>query len=328
MNLAHEYDVKLWYHPLSIPDIFNQEIALTTEQICARMCAAIVRGEIEVLRMCLSKVETLNLKAQHGRAPLHFACYKSRPHCLELILAHPNVDVNFQDKMGFSGLILAITSRNPACVQRLLLCPETDPNIVNKKGESALLLGIKTLGPTIIRLLCERQADVNLTDKKGNSPLGIACTGANLETVNILLEYKADINQLDSLNRSPLAHAARKNRHDIVSRLLEVGGQDVDIHQRDAQSNLSPFENAIWKGHNRVIEAFLNSSCPPWCIGFRPGTEQTFSDLARSRGKRRKTCFNLIYLVAQKQFRTIMTQTKLQKKLSRDIIDLISQFVC
>ena len=73
--------------------------------------------------------------------PLHYACKGGFTECVRLLLSHPKIDPNIQDKNGWSPFYFVYKERCSnfsVIIRELLSHPEVDPNIQDENGNTPL----------------------------------------------------------------------------------------------------------------------------------------------------------------------------------------------
>ncbi|GKU21939.1 unnamed protein product [Fusarium langsethiae] len=111
---------------------------------------------IEAVRHLLSRDIEVNAKGEGGQTALHNAAETPIKQVIELILSHPNIDINIRDNLGNTPLMKLLhypgcrrgSTMKSAIVMRsatsLLSRPELDINIQNLSGDTALLIAAST----------------------------------------------------------------------------------------------------------------------------------------------------------------------------------------
>lgn len=108
-------------------------------------------GFVKCTRAILAHPELkVNQQDTGGRTALWWAFYvpssvaKSAPYiswrqsCVELLLAHPHIDINLPDKQDCTPLAMACKLDNPILIRLLADRPEADLNVVEKNGSSLI----------------------------------------------------------------------------------------------------------------------------------------------------------------------------------------------
>ncbi len=139
----------------------------------------------------------------------------------------------------------------------LMAHPETDINVRSDKGETPLMLAAIKGQIALCRQLLAREADVN---KPGWAPLHYAASAGHTDIVTLLLEHFAYIDAEAPNGSTPLMMAARYGTSDAVKALLAAGADPalrnaqgltaLDLARRNDNSNtVAPLQEAL--GHSK-----------------------------------------------------------------------------
>jgi ankyrin repeat protein len=133
----------------------------------------------------------VNRADDHDMTPLYSGALC--PAVVELLLdSCPNIDVNrAKNDHGMTPLLKAIVYNIVESVELLLKHPNIDVNKANNDGETPLLKAACFGLVEIVReLLAHPGIDVNKTDKDGKTPIDLAIEGENNDVVKLLRENK------------------------------------------------------------------------------------------------------------------------------------------
>ena len=158
------------------------------------------------------------------------------------------VDVNSQDKDGWTALMLASINGHTDCV-KLLIDNGADANLQNEVERSALIYAASDGYKECVKLLIDNGADVNSQSEDGWSALMLASYNGYKECVKLLIK----------------------------------NGSLVDIHNNENKTVLNYSCNGIWK-NSEVQEYIIKKQ--PWnikffddIIGFRPELKVKYEDV-------------------------------------------------
>ncbi|KAH6874658.1 ankyrin repeat-containing domain protein, partial [Coprinopsis sp. MPI-PUGE-AT-0042] len=114
----------------------------------------------------------INAADKDGVTPLIRAVKWKNTAGVALLLAHPQVHVNAQDRDGESALMRAFSAEE---VTLLLSHPKIRPNQVNSRGRTALMLASLRELPEVVQvLLADARVKIDLKSKDGETALDIA----------------------------------------------------------------------------------------------------------------------------------------------------------
>lgn len=157
----------------------------------------------------------------HETISLNVACREGYFQVACLILEkEENVDVNFQDKDGWSPLMLASKGGHKDIVG-ILLKHNVCLDLQGKDGNTCLIIACGEGNSDIIELLLQNGASVNLPNDEGETALHIACSMGYLECVKVLMVHNPDTTLLTKSMESPLDIAKKENHLEIVTALIE-----------------------------------------------------------------------------------------------------------
>ena len=140
---------------------------------------------------------------------LHFSCYKSNIDILKTLLEHRYINVNLEDKTGWSAIHVACNFGAYKSVLEMLKDPRVDVNIVDPIGWSALICASYSGEAEVVKLLISfgRNVDVEIKTtfedsgtgtKKGCTALDIARQRNKTNVVSVLEQYQ--LNPLETRN--------------------------------------------------------------------------------------------------------------------------------
>jgi ankyrin repeat protein len=159
---------------------------------------------------------------------LHF----DQPQTIERLLAR-GFDPNTPNEKGVAGLLVAIQSESPKSALVLAKHPQTQVNTNNKLGETPLMLAAINNQLDLAKALIQRGADVN---KPGWAPLHYAATRGHRDMIRLLLENDAYIDSESSNGTTPLMMAAYYGTPLAVKLLLEEGADPTLVNNGNASA--------------------------------------------------------------------------------------------
>ena len=98
------------------------------------------RHRLEELQSLLAAHPDLDINQKDliGWAPLHYASASGRPELVKLFLAHPAINVNAQLESGRTALVIACNSKHPSIVQLLLKDFRVDTSLADEDNGTPL----------------------------------------------------------------------------------------------------------------------------------------------------------------------------------------------
>jgi ankyrin repeat protein len=201
---------------------------------------AAVDGEIEQVKLLISKGADVNAKNGDGWTPLQYAASRGHMEIVELLLAH-DADVHISGEDNLTAAEYAMKNNHTEVVQLLI-----------SKGAdiSPLHFAIYMKDEARVRSLIEGGADINKLTPGGWKPIRKAVFTGFTEAVELLIANGADVNDKSNWNWT-LLHGAAENGHKEIVELLIAKGANVNV--RDG-NNRTPLRYAKEEGHTEIAE--------------------------------------------------------------------------
>jgi ankyrin repeat protein len=200
---------------------------------------AAIYDKFEIAQLLLTHPQC-NVNAQNdnnGCTALHLAAANNGVEIVQLLIAH-RCNVNTQDNHGYTALHLAVTNDKFEVAQLLLAHPQCDVNAQNKFNETALHRTACVGNFEIAKLLiAQPQCNVNAQDHNGLTALHWAAYGGKFEIVKLLLAYQHDVNAQDHNGCTALHYAVYGGKFEIVKLLLAYQ-RDVNLEGKDGKTAL------------------------------------------------------------------------------------------
>ncbi len=140
------------------------------------------------------------------------------------VLLSKNVNVNSQDKDGWTAL-MAASSNGHTKIVNILLNTGADVNRGNNFGATALMIATLEGHTNIVISLINKGADVNKLDKNGQTALMGAVGEGHQKIVEILVVNNANINIYSNNGLNPLKLALKHKNNDMISLLIKNGAR-------------------------------------------------------------------------------------------------------
>ncbi|KAN0074159.1 Ankyrin repeat-containing domain protein [Elaphomyces granulatus] len=180
---------------------------------------SVLRQGHDILKSLLDRLDVnINLQGGgHRFTALMWAvssCRKVDPDKVKLLLDHKGIDVNLQDNLGRTALLLAASNSKARIktVKLLLKRNNISINLPDNNGHTPLSLASIQRRVTVVKLLLKKK-DINpdTKDNHGCTPLANVCSGRldNKATsiVRLLLPHHTDPNSVSNDGTSVLAKA-------------------------------------------------------------------------------------------------------------------------
>jgi len=154
-------------------------------------------------------------------------------------LENPRFNINQKDYHYQTPLMMACEQQNLEIINILLAHPEIDVNIVSEdRNRTAMIIACIYCNIDIIRVLIAHGADVNVHDFQGDTPLIIACkNGDNINVVRELITHGANINDRGNRNRTALIIASLYDKPNASHELI-IRGADINLQDDEGNTAL------------------------------------------------------------------------------------------
>ncbi|WP_342262895.1 ankyrin repeat domain-containing protein [Spiroplasma endosymbiont of Dromius quadrimaculatus] len=163
------------------------------------LISVVSSGNIDILKLILSKDVNVNIANESGLSPLNGAIMDDNLEIVKLLLAH-GADANAQ------------TSEDNGKLTPLYIAAQRDCSL------------------EIVEELINNGADVNVTDKNGDIPLHNAISNDHEAITKLLIEKSANVNKINLFGKTPLLNATfQSNNIDIVKHLLNHPQININI---------------------------------------------------------------------------------------------------
>lgn len=217
-------------------------IELENQGTCREMLwFACEGGNLQILKLILSRYPWVDEFANSGRSPLMFASERGFCEMASLLLER-GAQVDLRTTNGTSALMLSSSQE----VTKILLESGAQVDLQDSAGRSALILAGKQGFDEVAKLLVDKGAQVDLRDITGMSALAWACHYLPQET-----------DGLDELHSQYRSSAMRKyNGNYKIAKLLLESGAEPDLPQG---SLIHLYMSACKRGDRGVVELLLNS---------------------------------------------------------------------
>mmetsp|Transcript_5562 Transcript_5562/g.5746 ORF Transcript_5562/g.5746 Transcript_5562/m.5746 type:complete len:701 (-) Transcript_5562:89-2191(-) len=195
----------------------------------------------EMIQLIISADPDLNIQDKDGNTMLH--CCQVPQSCERLIQL--GADVNIQNNLGITPLMIALHHGCPATV-RVLLEAGAIINIQNKAGQTPLMFCAMEYEQNAsikndfdnMRILIEAGGNVNTVDENGNSALLFSSSRENsLQVVQLLLKNGANYRKTNENGDSPLIMCIQARCYTALELLVKTGA-DVNIRNKENKTAL------------------------------------------------------------------------------------------
>jgi len=242
---------------------------------------AAATGNIEQVKLLISRGADVNERGVWGNTPLHYASMRGHAEVAELLISR-GAYINAPDgRNAMTPLHCAAASGNKQTVE-LLLSKGADINTKNRAGRTPLFEAMKSPEAgrkEIVELLVAKGAkvpamhlaaymgdmekvrkclqdgiDINSQENFCCTALHAATNGGKKNVTEFLIGRGANIDARDTSGMTPLYYAAIHNCEDIVDLLLSKG---ADVNAKH-EYNFVLLNYAIWDGSKDAIKLLIS----------------------------------------------------------------------
>jgi len=181
----------------------------------------------------------------------------------QLLVSHPDTNVNFADFRGYTALHAALELKDAPCIKALLDSNHSfNCSVVTVVNGSTLLhSAMRTKSHDIVaRLVSRVSCDVNAKDRRGMTPLIAAVENDDIESAEVLFQNAVLLSTTDFQGRTPLIVAAQSGNSIFVERLLfetvPLPTRFADVNVADGAGNTA-LVWASFNGHLNVVHSLL-----------------------------------------------------------------------
>ncbi len=261
--------------------------------------AAIIKGDIEIVKYLVSEGAGVNQRDSSNEAPLIIAIKEEKLDMIAYLISQ-GADVNLTVYFNDSPLHKA-AGRGKLAIVKLLVSHGAELNFKNNHKETPLFIAVEQNYSDIAKYLISQGAFVNIKNQQGKYPLHVAAYQGHVELVKLLVSRDAEVNVKDVYDITPLHDAANIGQLVIVKHLVS-NGADVNIKGAAfiewspiyRTMGCTPLHVAANKGYLEIVKYLISQGAD---INAKNNEDETALDLAEKRGKTEVVS----YLTSQKK---------------------------
>ena len=156
-----------------------------------------------------------NTHEEGGQSALSLAVRERASHVIDVLLKHPQLEVNAQNRFGETALMLAALQGRLDLVRRLL----DRGAAVEQEGWTPLHYAASGPETQVVALLLARGAAIEARSPNGTTPLMMAARYGNEQSVAVLLEHQADTQARNDRGMNAADFARSVGRAELAKRL-------------------------------------------------------------------------------------------------------------
>ncbi|XP_017351760.1 transient receptor potential cation channel subfamily A member 1a [Ictalurus punctatus] len=206
-----------------------------------------------------------NILNKASLSPLHLAVSLRHNHIVEQLLTHSGTDVNLEDDLGNSPLLLAASVDNH---EALLILHKNGARLCcqNKLGHfpihAAAFSGAKRSMEVVLQkgeeIGVPTEIHINYVDKSTSSPLHLAVRGGNLEVIKLCIAHGAKIDQQQCDKATALHFACTQGATEAVKVMLQAYERVYDIVNITDGAFQTPLHKAAIFDHYELVEYLIS----------------------------------------------------------------------
>lgn len=187
---------------------------------------AIIKNNIEIVKLLLSKGCRIDITDQEGRSILYLPIKYSYNEIVNLLIDNNKQTIGIsiievKDVKNNIALHYAIVYKNMNAIN-ILLNAKSNPNTIDENGNNSLHLAIYTKKYEIVKLIVDFDVNINAKTAIGENALHIAINYQLENIVKLLIDNGIDVNSQDYHNEiTALTYAVNLNNKNIAKILLQ-----------------------------------------------------------------------------------------------------------
>ncbi|OHT00554.1 hypothetical protein TRFO_07871 [Tritrichomonas foetus] len=244
-------------------DVNSKVTSVMGAQGWAGIHFAASKGNVDALRVLVDCPDVdVDARTQKNQSALHFACERSLPESVQILLSSSKIDITCKIMNTDMGpLHIACQKGNYEIVKMLMdvIIKEglqTEVNSLSQGNMTPLHLACIQGNSDIVKCLCQVECiDLNMKNFENFTPIQLACINHHTECVKILLEQKGiDLNcsvkfdfSSEKKKMASIEEESSKNRNNSLVKLslTNRSNSDFSIHNNKSPEAISLIETRL-----------------------------------------------------------------------------------
>ncbi|OOQ89141.1 putative ankyrin [Penicillium brasilianum] len=195
--------------------------------------------------------------------PLMTAAYQGHLDVVKSIIRNPKLDINKGSKLrGTTALMHGALGYEREVVDVLLTHPDIDINIQDKSGSTALVMAAEDGYRRVVETLLDHGADTEVQQEGSfGTALNRAIDYNQIPVVELLLDRGANVHHKDVFQRGMLHSAAINARTEIIDILLKFD-PTLDVNMQDVNGKTT-LHDAARSGSAATVKILLSYGADP-----------------------------------------------------------------
>jgi|694.fasta_scaffold128050_2 ankyrin repeat protein len=221
---------------------------------------AIIKNNIELLKLILDKECRIDITDQEGRSVLYLPIKYAYNEIIDLLINYDKTNVgvsiiDMKDKFNNIPLHYAIFFKNLSAIDSLIKV-NSNTNIGDENGNNSLHLAIYSKKTEICKKILETDININSKTSIGETALHIACNFKLFDVVKMLVEAGIDVNIQDYNNEITALMYSINLNDNVSSKYLLNNYADPNI--QDFMGNTSIHYSIIEENYE-ILNELVNS---------------------------------------------------------------------
>ncbi|KAL8793304.1 MAG: hypothetical protein Q9195_004081 [Heterodermia aff. obscurata] len=210
---------------------------MESDQLQSPLHAAVKEGNIDIVAFLLDSKNhsfqlDVNYRDERGKTALHVAAGHCRRRAVDLLLQHPDIDANAQDRFDNTPLLTAVqvepgTQDKYAVLKKLLEDKRVDRSSESKiysdmSHYASALHYAAMLRDATLAIVLRYVRSINAETTEGETPLHFAVRANSKPNVNMLLKRGANPNVICIYGYTPLQLACEERQLGAMEELLSI----------------------------------------------------------------------------------------------------------
>jgi len=173
----------------------------------------------------------VNIKDENGNTALNLAIILNKPYLLNLVkmLLEAGINLNLQNKDGYTSLISAVAVNYSKKIVQILLDNGANPNMQDYCGWTALHWAAIENKLKMARMLLDKGVNLNIPNNIGRTALHLAVKMHNPKIVQMLIDYDANPTIQDIEGCTALDWAIKQEDQEIINLLIDAQEKSDNI---------------------------------------------------------------------------------------------------
>ncbi|MHC4752373.1 MAG: ankyrin repeat domain-containing protein, partial [Planctomycetota bacterium] len=210
------------------------------------------QGQKDIAELLIAKGADIEAKNNDGRTPLHIASHQGQKEVAEMLISK-GADINAKDNGGRIPLYLA-AGQGHRDVAELLIAKGADIDTKNNMDRTSLYIAARRGHRDVVELLIAKGANIDVKGENGLTLLHVAAERGHKEVAELLISKGSDINAQNNWGWTPLHITAYQGQKDVAELLINKG---AEINGKDNNGYI-PLHLAAQTGQREIAELLLN----------------------------------------------------------------------